>query len=80
MTQDHSSYQLNFKQLIKAYNREVGVNAWTCTKAIYLRAMRKEFQKPGFDGSLIITEYAVLFYKEGNAHNSKIKFTDYGKM
>ena len=44
------------KELVEAFNREVGNNGWVSSRLPYLVAMREEFAKRGFDTGVFGSE------------------------
>lgn len=49
------------QELIDLFNREVGLNGWTTSRASFLAALHKEFEKRRFDFSAIGDSESLSF-------------------
>ena len=67
---------LSNKDLIQAFNREVGNPGWTSARAAYLTALHQEFEDRGLDYSLIGNKTKLSFAKRVKLVGNKIVPTE----
>ncbi len=76
--QEHyESFRLQFhamsdKQLIDAFNHEVGNDGWVSARASYLVALGNEFQRRGYDYSAVGDETRLSFRRKVKLENHTI--------
>ncbi len=63
---------LSNKDLIQAFNREVGNPGWTSARAAYLAALHREFEDRGFNYSAIGNKTELSFAKRVKLDGDKI--------
>ena len=61
--QNHFS-RLSNDELLDAFNKEVGNNGWTSSRALYLAALHDEFRNRKFDYSAIGNEVSLSLKKK----------------
>jgi hypothetical protein len=64
--------QLSNSDLIKEFNREVGINGWTTARASFLAAIHSEFNRREFDYSEIGDAKSLSFKNKVVLNGSKI--------
>lgn len=61
--------KMNDKQLLLAFNNEVGNSGWTSSRASYIAALHEEFENRGYD-------YSAIGNKGSLAFNKKVRLVD----
>ena len=63
---------LTDQELIDAFNKEVGIDAWVTMRASYLAAMHSEFVRRGYDFSDIGDESSLSFKNKIKLEDKKV--------
>ena len=60
--------KLNTQAIVDMFNKEVGVEGWTSSRATYLAAIHGEFERRGID-------YSVIGNKEGMSLKDRVVYS-----
>lgn len=67
--------KMNNKDLITAFNKEVGNNGWTTSRSIYIAALREELNTRKFDSSLVGKRKFLSFAQKVKLVDNKIEYS-----
>lgn len=68
--------EMSDDQLIQAYNREVGINAWGNARADFLVGLGDEIRRRDFDSSLIFHEHGMSLRRQVHFVHGKLEYKE----